>query len=179
MTTTISGNLEFIQGVALLPSFIYANQIHQPIWNKIMNDYDIENPTTVTRKLIPESQRLSHTAKLFGASFPMLFEPLVYQITGRMAKQYSGGYWLFYKLSNGGFYMAPDDDRVFSVSCDNCYSGELSAHALGIVACLYAYSHLSFGGNGAFPRECARQYHLLRYYMCDHTEVASILGAIV
>ena len=62
--------------------------------------------------------------------------------------------------------MAPSSDTRFDVLCDNQFEGDLSADALGITACLYAYSHLSFGG-GNFSRECARHYHLLREYMRD------------
>jgi hypothetical protein len=31
----------------------------------------------------------------------------VYAITGSIADDYDGGYWEFYELSNGGFYMPP------------------------------------------------------------------------
>jgi hypothetical protein len=142
-----------------------------------MNDC-IESTTIVTRTLIPEDLRLAHVEKLFGIHFPMRLEPVIYGITERMAKTYSGGYWNFYALDNGGFYFSPDNDQVFEVNCLNYWQGELSADALGIAACLYAYSHLSFTGTGAFPRECARQYHMVRAYMYDHAEVAEILGAI-
>jgi hypothetical protein len=142
-----------------------------------MNEF-IEESTPVTRHLVPEEQRLAVTADLFGAHFPLQLEPVIYGITERMAEDYHSGYWQFYTLDNGGFYMAPDDDRVFTVSCDNYYTGELSADALGVVACLYAYSHQSFASNGAFPRQCALHYHWLRAYMYDHPEVAAILGAI-
>jgi hypothetical protein len=67
---------------------------------------------------------------------------------------------------------------VYPVSCDNYYTGELSADALGIVASLFSYSHLSFSGDTDFARACARHYHLLRAYMFTHPEVAAILGAI-
>ena len=40
--------------------------------------------------------------------------------------------------------MAPNEDRIFHVKCQNMYEGDLSADALGITSCLYAYSHLSF-----------------------------------
>jgi len=137
----------------------------------------IESTPIVSRYLIPEGQRLAHVETLFGIHFPLQLEPVIYGITERMAEAYSGGYWLMYTLDNGGFYMAPEADRVFTVSCDNGFDGELSPDALGIVACLYAYSHLSFTGAGDFPRECARQYHMLRAYMFDHSEAAAILGA--
>ncbi|HBE92830.1 MAG TPA: antirestriction protein, partial [Gammaproteobacteria bacterium] len=36
--------------------------------------------------------------------------------------------------------MAPSDERIYHVTCDNMFEGDLSADALGITACLYAYS---------------------------------------
>ena len=41
----------------------------------------ISESTAVTRQLVPEGQRLSLTANLFGAHFPMAIEPVVYGIT--------------------------------------------------------------------------------------------------
>ena len=130
----------------------------------------------VTRELVPEDQRMAVVEKLFGIHFPLQMEPVIYGITEKMAEDYSGGYWDFHKLSNGGFYMAPSGDDVFHVACDNQYKGDLSADALGITACLYAYSHLSFS-NGRFARVCACHYHRLREYMFEHPEVREILSA--
>jgi hypothetical protein len=138
----------------------------------------IEETTPVTRALIPEDQRFSHTTNLFCAHFPLQMEPVIYGITDRMAEAYSGGYWNFYSLNSGGFYMAPAGEKKFQVSCDNYFTGELSADALGIVACLYTYSHLSFSRNVEFGQLCADHYHRLRAYMFEHAEVAAILGAI-
>ena len=138
----------------------------------------VEEPTPVTRTLVPEGQRLSVTAEMFGAHFPLAIEPVVYGITERMAKDYHGGYWLFYTLDNGGFYMAPDYDQFYQVSCDNYFTGELSAQALGISATLYSFSHCSFSQDEVFGRLCAQHYHWLRAYMFEHPEVAAILGAI-
>jgi hypothetical protein len=133
---------------------------------------------TVSRELVPDAQRSIHVGQLFGVQFPMQLEAVIYWITSQMAPDYKGGYWQFYRLSNGGFYMAPDAEKSFAVSCQNYYQGVLSADALGIVACLYAYSHLSFTPNEAHGRIYARHYHLLRQYMMEHPEVKEILGAI-
>jgi hypothetical protein len=130
----------------------------------------------VTRELVPEGRRMSVTGKFFGLHFPLQIEPTVYGITERMAEDYSGGYWDFYTLSNGGFYMALAEDKIFHVTCDNMFEGDLSADALGITACLYAYSHLSFS-DGRFARVCAAHYYHLREYMMEHPEVVAILGA--
>ena len=132
--------------------------------------------TIVTREIVPEDQRLAITERLFGLHFPLQFEPVVYGITERMAETYKGAYWDFYVLSNGGFYMAPSSDASFDVTCDNQYQGALSADALGITSCLYAYSHLSFSGD-SFAHNYADHYHRLHSYMMDHPEVRGILGA--
>ena len=131
----------------------------------------------ISRTLVPENERMKITHELFGIHFPLRLEPFIYAITSKMAKEYHGGFWNFYTLSNGGFYMAPNSDEAFQVSCENLYEGKLSADALGIVSCLYAFSHLSFGNDLKFAQECARQYHLLREYMIWHPEAPEILGA--
>ena len=53
----------------------------------------------------------------------------------------------------------------------------MSADALGITACLYAYSHLSFAQN-SFGELCAQHYHWLREYALDHSEAGAIFAAI-
>ena len=133
---------------------------------------------TIIRTTVPVQQRLSHTAKRFGLDFPVQLEPTVYAFADRLAETYNGGYWEFYTLSNGGFYMAPKTDDPFSVSCENGYEGELSADALGITVCLYAYSHLSFSHQPSFAQRCAQHYHWLRDYMMEHREAGSMLAAV-
>lgn len=134
--------------------------------------------TKITRQQVSEKLRIQHTANLFGIRFPLNIEPAVYSIAGNIAFEYNGAYWEFYALSNGGFYMAPCSDNPYQVSCENGYEGKLSADALGITACLYAYSHLSFSSNPAFAEICANQYHWLREYMLQHSEASKILGAV-
>ena len=134
--------------------------------------------TIVTRTLLEGEERISHTEALFGLTFPLKLEPTIYGITDRIAPAYCGGFWRFWRLGNGGFYMAPDSEARYQAHCMNYWEGELSADALGIVSCLTAYSHLSFGGPEEFAWDCAKHYHLLREYVCEHAEVAGILGAI-
>jgi hypothetical protein len=111
--------------------------------------------------------------------FTARVEPYVFGIARTLSEDYDGGYWDFYALSSGGLYMAPAGNERYGVRCGNGYEGTLSGDALGIVCCLYAYSHLSFAGPDALARECARQYHLLREWMlAGHGEAAAILAAI-
>jgi hypothetical protein len=132
----------------------------------------------ITSKLVPTHSRTKVTAQLFGLNFPMRLEPTVFSFADHMAENYSGGYWDFYTLSNGGFYMSPRHDEPFNVSCDNCHEGRLSSDALGIVVCLYAYSHLSFSGRNGFDEVCAEHYHLLREFASAHDESQGIFSAI-
>jgi hypothetical protein len=137
---------------------------------------------TITSHLVPDADRMTFVDRIFGIHFPMWLEATVFDMAARLAPEYYGGYWQFYALSNGGFYMAPKADTIFDVSCENGFEGQLSADALGIAACLYAYSHLSFDdgltNTGEFAATCADQYHLLREHMFGHPEFRGILGAI-
>ena len=56
--------------------------------------------------------------------------------------------------------------------------GTLVSGVLGITACLYAYSNLSFSGPDALADICNDQYYLLRDYMMEHPEAEAILKAI-
>ena len=131
----------------------------------------------ITRQLVAEDQRSNVTAELFGVFFPLQLEPFVFSMASRVSEDYGGGYWLFYALDNGGFYMAPDSDGRFQIVSPNGWEGFMSADALGITTCLFAYSNLSFG-SGQFATTCADQYHLLREYMMEHGEAGAVLRAM-
>lgn len=132
---------------------------------------------SITRQIVTDEKRVKITADLFGVFFPLRLEPFVYAMTSKLSDDYGGGYWNFYALSNGGLYMAPDGDGTYQVVSENGYECSMSADALGITACLYAYSHLSFGGDD-FSDTCARHYHRLREFMLDHPEARAIIGVI-
>lgn len=130
------------------------------------------------RTLIPESQRIHHTAQLFGVHFPLRLEPTVYAIAGNLSADYTGGYWHFYTLDYHAFYMAPSADRPFRLISPNGYQGDLSPDAFGVTICLFAYSNLCFGTNQEFREICADQFHGLRRYALTHPEAQAILAAI-
>ena len=135
------------------------------------------NTELITRRTLAEGERADFVHALFGLNFPLRLEPTIFSMAGRLAEDYNGGFWQFHALGNGGFYMAPDVDRGHQVTCANGFEGTLSSDALGITACLYAYSQLSFG-EGAFAEVCGEQYHLLREFALDHPEAGAILAAI-
>lgn len=136
-----------------------------------------QTESIITRDPVPERQRADLVDRLFGLSFPLQLEPYVYATASSLSSDYWGAYWNFHSLSNGGFYMAPDDDQDFHVKCANGYEGAMSADTFGITCCLYAYSHLSFTASGDMARIYARLYHALRDYAMVHPEVVAIAAA--
>lgn len=130
----------------------------------------------ITSEIISDERRSDHADEIFGVHFPLAIEPAIFSFADRLSPDYQGGYWQFYALSNGGFYMAPDGS-TYTVTSDNGFKGVMEAEAFGITACLYAYSHLSFTDKEDLADECITHYHLLREYMMDHPEVRAILAA--
>ncbi len=102
----------------------------------------------------------------------------MFSFASRLSASYCGAYWNMYALSNGGWYMCPDEDNRFDVRCPNGYQGSLTADAFGIVAVLYACSHLSFIANDDAASNYARHYRRLRDFAAEHDEAAAIFAAI-
>jgi hypothetical protein len=103
-------------------------------------------------------------------------EHSTYGMLARMSENYRGGYWHYYELDNGGFYMAPNGDTPYVLIVEgNGYEGVMSPDAAGIVACAMTYSHLSFRWDGAL---FVRAFHQLREFIFTHREQAEILRAL-
>lgn len=133
---------------------------------------------TVITTLVPERRRLSITEKYFKHFFPFQVEPVIYYFASQLSSSYGGGYWHFYTLSNGGFYMAPDFTKSFTLVSMNGFEGQVSADALGVIVCLYAYSYLSSSKETDLTEICASHYHRLRDFAFEHGEAKAIFSAI-
>jgi hypothetical protein len=134
--------------------------------------------SVIYRELLPEDRRAEVAARLFGPlEFPFRVEPMVFNMAGMLAADYKGGFWNMYVLSNSGWYMCPATEVRFVVCSPNGFTTEVSADAFGVTACLFAFSHLSFGGD-AVAQACADQYHLLREVALGHAEASSVLALI-
>lgn len=133
---------------------------------------------TILPVLLIDDQRVHVPAKLFGSiEYPRQVEPTIYAMANMLAASYQGGLWNLFVLTNDGFYMAPSSDTPYAIASPNGFEGNMSADALGITACLFAFSHLSFGGH-ALAETCAEHYHRLREYALSHSEARAILAAI-
>ena len=132
---------------------------------------------TIARNAIPSAQRANHVDHLFGIYFPGQLEPFLYRTASELSADYTSGYWKFYELDNGGFYLAPESETTFRLVSPNGYEGDLSPDAFGITVCLFAYSHLSFIATKPASTTYARMYHALREYTMEHPEASLILAA--
>jgi hypothetical protein len=133
------------------------------------------DPIAISASAVSETKRLETLPKHFG-NRALKVESYIYRYLSELAPAYQGGFWQFYELSNGGFYMAPAGGPLRLEVLGNGFEGTLSADAAGITVCLFAYSHLSF----RYPEEecLARHFHALRKYALSHKEQRAIFEAI-
>jgi hypothetical protein len=127
--------------------------------------------------LVPEQSRITCLPSHFG-KYMLITEGTIYSIMGELCNDYTGGYWDFFELTNGGFFMAPkvSPETQFNIQCDgNGYDGHMSAEAAGITVTLFAMSRLSFRYQAD---TFADHFHWLRDFVSDHPEASEIFAAI-
>lgn len=132
-----------------------------------------ENQPVIAHKVAMDD-RMKILPTLFGTRYVQV-EQSVYRLMDQLCADYQGGYWEYYTLSNSSFYMAPRREGTMRLCWPgNGFTGEVSADAAGIIACLFVYSALSFQG----CEDCGEMYHRLLDYADTHPEAGSIFSAI-
>jgi hypothetical protein len=134
----------------------------------------MENLIQVT-PINDDEERFTFLPALFGHRHMIQGEALVFNWMQKLSRDYDGGLWKFYKLSNGGFYMSPDAEKRFHISSPNGFEKEMSADAAGIIATLYALCHMA---NMTELDIHIEAYHNLRYFAIQHQDSADILRII-
>ena len=91
----------------------------------------------ITATKVADEDRLNFWLRYVGMAKMLAFERHVYCWMRRLCPHYDGGYWNFYDLSNGGFYIAPADEKKMWLTWPgNYFNDEMSGDAAGIVATL-------------------------------------------
>jgi hypothetical protein len=105
------------------------------------------------------------------------FEALLFDWARRLSTSYTGGYWSFFDLSNGGGYGVPHmRDPLVPVSVDgNGYEGTVTQDAFGVIVSMFALNHLA---SLTEDDKVIDLYHALRAFVCEHDEAAAIYRAI-
>ncbi len=139
-----------------------------------------QEPTPLVANLVAESDRLDFLPAFFGPRLMMRGEALVFGWLDALVEGYNGGYWNFYTLTNGGFYMAPANyDRMRLEVAGNGFGGEMSADAAGIVATLFALCQLAAEAEDTDAGDVLiDRYYFLRDFASTHTEAGAIFAAI-
>ena len=129
----------------------------------------------IEARLIADDERSLVLPRHFGHR-AIFVEDAIFRWLRQLSEYYHGGSWRMFELSNHGYYMAPEMDRVLPIEVGgNGFSGRMSADAAGITACLFAYSHLSF----EFP-DARLDFHYQRLlaFADQHHEASAIFSAI-
>jgi Antirestriction protein len=134
---------------------------------------------TITAKAVPTVERLRFLPELFTVRMMIRGEAMIYQQADQLSADYDGGLWTFYRLSNGGGYLAPDTDKRFTVYVPgNDYEGEVSADAFGVIVTLFVFGSLCWIDNEELREKFSDRYHQLRDFAKDHAEAGAIFRAI-
>ncbi len=132
-----------------------------------------QNQLSIIEQKVPYHLRSTFLPQKIPHLF-LVFETLVYHYAGTFSKDYCGGDWNYYELSNGGFYMSLHSNNDFHVVIGNYCDGYLSANALSIVATLCALFKLT---NEHGQTYLLRSYQQLKEFVSNHPEASEILRA--
>ncbi|MFZ1348011.1 MAG: antirestriction protein [Tabrizicola sp.] len=127
--------------------------------------------------LVPEERRMAFLPALFSPALMLIGERAVYQFMSWLAPDdYMGGLWHFHERDGRPLFLSPDADKRFRIFCEtNGYMGEVSAEAAGIIATLFALSHLSFQHEAD---QLSEAYMRLYEFAGEHPEGGEIFKAI-
>jgi hypothetical protein len=130
-------------------------------------------PTTI----VPAARRAAFLPAHFSPPLMLIGERAVFQFMSWLAPDdYTGGLWHFHERGGQPLFMSPDADKRFRIFCEtNGYMGEVSAEAAGIIATLFALSHLSFRHEAD---QLSEAYKRLYEFAGDHPEAGEIFKAI-
>ncbi len=129
----------------------------------------------ITKTLVKEKDRLNFLPKHLGNNF-LKFETLVYAFMDNFCEGYSGGFWTFWTLDNGGILMTLDSQQSFKViNPMNYFEDTMSAEALSIGVNMFAL-------NALMAEKCDQRlvdyYYALRDFAAEHKEASTIFGFI-
>lgn len=87
----------------------------------------------VTATLVPEDERLDFMPRYFG-NHCMNVEVHLYNWMDNHVQGYGGGYWEFYRLSNGGPLVCMNEERpVRLVNPENYFDSNMTLHVASVI----------------------------------------------
>ncbi len=142
------------------------------VWEDIVESFELE---VITATRVPDEDRLNFWLRHVGPKYMLSFERHVFGWMRILCGDYNGGFWEFYELSNGGFYIAPENKgKMRLVWPGNYFDGEMSPDAAGIVTTLYALNGFAEQAGPYFSDKYIQLYEFMRL----HPEAGVIRAAI-
>ncbi|EML1874672.1 TPA: antirestriction protein [Proteus mirabilis] len=132
----------------------------------------------IAMTLIPDEQRLDFWLNHFGGVKGWTtFEVVIFTIMGQFCDEYTGSYWEYCTLPNGGAFIYPDlsPEKLTLFNMHNGNEAKLSPEAAGIAVCLMLYSQWSFRTESELLVE---RFYQLRDYAIQHAESSAIFHLI-
>ncbi|MFK3663585.1 antirestriction protein [Scandinavium sp. NPDC088450] len=130
---------------------------------------------------LSDAERPGFLPDLFSRDF-MLSEATVYAYAGRYCPEYQGGYWQFYRLPEGGGYMAPDTEILTFRNADNGFEQSVSGEVAGIILTALVLNHRSWhhshNDQEALCHHFCRRYEQLMAFVDSHPQSATVWRAL-
>ncbi|HCT9442518.1 TPA: antirestriction protein [Proteus mirabilis] len=127
---------------------------------------------------VPVSERVDFWQSHFGTVNGFAtFEVVIFTLMEQFCDEYTGGYWEYCTLPNGGAFIYPDLDHE-TLTLFNMHNGNeavLSPEAAGVAVCLMLYSQWSFRTESEVLVE---RFYQLRDYAIQHPESSAIFHLI-
>lgn len=124
--------------------------------------------------LVRENKRLDFLPKYFGNSF-VKAEQMIFNLMRRLSSDYTGGYWEYFELNNGGFFLEPptisEGYNLFQEG--NGFEGKVSSEAAGIIVTMMIINHLCWEDESLVP-----YFYKLEEYALNHAEKKAIFCAL-
>lgn len=141
-----------------------------------MSDSQSVNAYAANATLVADEQRMDFLPFYFGVKLMIVGEAYVNQFMRDLSEgQYTGGYWNYYEVSSGTFFLALKSDERFTLTSPSGQTETMSAEAAGIVCTLYALGRLAALVG---KEEFVDMYHLLIAYSSNHPESTAIRALI-
>lgn len=134
--------------------------------------------TLMQASVVPLSARSNFWQNHFGTVKGFAtFEVVIFTIMGQFCDEYTGGYWEYCTLSNGGAFIYPDlsPEKLTLFNMHNGNEAILSPEAAGVAVCLMLYGQWSFRTESELLVD---RFYQLCDYAIQHAESSAIFHLI-
>lgn len=135
---------------------------------------DSKQNEVVTAVICKGSARKGFLPSHFGKHF-LRVENVIYNFAKILIPAYSGGFWEYFELSNGGAFLVWDTCQNVDCISPNGYSTKLSIEAASIVVCLFTFCYLAEQTEDDL---ISQRYHDLREFVRFLPEATKIYNLI-